>query len=133
MTGLDGTLFRWKPCLSLSSSLQDQAPPLSAGHQVWELLSPKDGSPVVTSASTENARAQHLTSNQETQVLTRELPGVSLEQPAQPWGSGVGEPGLGVCFCGAGVKATAPLPSIPKPHCHLGIWGSYHLMLKLEV
>lgn len=85
---------------------------------------------MVTSSSTANARAQLLISNQETQVLTRELPGVSLEQPAQPWVSGVGQPGLGVCFCGARVEATAPLPSIPKFHCHLEIWGKLSFDVK---
>lgn len=62
------------------------------------------------------------------QVLTRELPGVFLEQPAQSQGSGMGVPGLGVCFCGAGGRGygisthhLAPQPSQDMGEVSLGV------------
>lgn len=56
-------------------------------------------------------------------MFTRELPGVSLEQPAQSQDSRIGEPGLGVCFCGVGTETTESLYPSPSPTAISGYGG----------
>lgn len=70
---------------------------------------------MVTSLSTANSRAERVPNPKPgEQVLTRGLPGVSLSSLPQSQGSGTGEPGLGVCFCGMGgqrLRHLYPSPS----------------------
>lgn len=54
-------------------------------------------------------------------MLTPQLPGGFWERLAQAPGSAVGEPGLGVCSQRGVAEPAASVPSVPKPHRHLGI------------